>query len=47
MLSSHRAGTSRVMRLWFAPSLGYLPVQAQRSKDGKVEFSMMIKSLQR
>jgi hypothetical protein len=47
VLSSHRAGTSRVMRLWFAPSLGYLPVQAQRSKDGKVEFSMMIKSLQR
>jgi len=47
VLSSHRAGTSRVMRLWFAPSLGYLPVQAQRSKDDKVEFSMQIKSLQR
>ena len=47
VLSSHRAGTSRVMRLWFSPSLGYLPVQAQRSKDDKVEFSMLLKSLQR
>ena len=47
VLSSHRAGTNRVMRLWFAPSLSYLPVQAQRSKDDKVEFSMTIKSLQR
>jgi len=47
VMSSHRAGTSRVMRLWFAPSLGYLPVQAQRSKDDKVEFAMNIKSLRR
>ena len=47
VLASRRAGTTRVMRLWFAPSLGYIPVQAQRTHDGKVEFTMSIKSLQR
>jgi hypothetical protein len=47
VLASRRAGTSRVMRLWFAPSLGYIPVKAQRTRDDKVEFAMSIKSLQR
>jgi hypothetical protein len=33
--------------MWFAPSLGFVPVQAERSRDGKLEFAMRIKSLQR
>jgi len=47
VVSSHRAGNNRVLRMWFAPSLGYIPVQAERSRDGKVEFGMRIKSVQR
>lgn len=44
---SHRAGNNRLLRMWFAPSLGYVPVQAERSRDGKLEFAMRIKSLKR
>jgi hypothetical protein len=47
VVSSRRAGNNRVLRMWFAPSLGYIPVQAERSRDGKVEFGMRIKSVQR
>ena len=42
-----RRTDSRVLRMWFAPSLGFVPVQAERSRDGKLEFAMRIKSLQR
>jgi hypothetical protein len=45
VVASHRTGNSRVLRMWFAPSLGYVPVQAERSRDGKLEFAMRIKSL--
>jgi len=38
---------SRVLRMWFAPDLGYVPVQAERSRDGKLEFAMRIKTLTR
>jgi len=31
--------------MWFAPSLGFVPVQAERSRDGKVEIAMRIKSV--
>ena len=47
VLASQRPGSSRIMRLWFAPSLGFVPVQAQRTRDGKVEFTMTIKTLKR
>lgn len=47
VLASQRPGSSRIMRLWFAPSLGFVPVQAQRTHDGKVEFTMFIKTLKR
>lgn len=47
VVSSHRAGNNRVLRMWFAPSLGYVPVQAERSRDGKPEFAMRIKTLNR
>ncbi len=47
IVSSRRAGNDRVLRMWFAPSLGYLPVQAERSRGGKLEFAMRIRSLRR
>lgn len=47
IVRSQRAGGDRILRMWFAPSLGYVPVQAERSRDGKLEFSMRIKSLKR
>ena len=45
VVASRRAGNNRVLRMWFAPSLGFVPVQAERSRDGKLEFAMRIKSL--
>ncbi|HEY2464449.1 MAG TPA: DUF3108 domain-containing protein [Steroidobacteraceae bacterium] len=47
IVTSQRAGNNRVLRMWFAPSLGFVPVQAERSRDGKVEISMRILSLDR
>ncbi len=47
IVSSQRAGGNRILRMWFAPSLGYVPVQAERSRDGKLEFAMRIKTLKR
>lgn len=44
---SQHPGSSRVTRLWFAPSLGYLPVRAQQLKRGKPEFTLSIRSLSR
>ena len=47
IVTSQRVGNNRVLRMWFAPSLGFVPVQAERSRDGKVEIAMRIKSLDR
>ena len=47
VVSSQRAGNNRLLRMWFAPSLGFIPVQAERTRDGKLEFAMRIKSLKR
>jgi hypothetical protein len=47
VVASQRAGNNRVLRMWFAPSLGYIPIQAERSRDGKLEFAMRIKTLKR
>lgn len=47
VVSSRRSGGNRILRMWFAPSLGYVPVQAERTRDGKSEFAMRIKSLTR
>jgi hypothetical protein len=47
IVASQRAGNNRILRMWFAPSLGFVPVQAERSRDGKLEFAMRIKSLKR
>jgi len=47
VVASQRTGNSRILRMWFAPSLGYVPVKAERWRDGKLEFAMRIKALQR
>jgi Protein of unknown function (DUF3108) len=47
VVSSQRSASNRVLRMWFAPSLGFIPVQAERSRDGKLEFAMRIKTLKR
>jgi hypothetical protein len=47
IVSSRQTGNNRILRMWFAPSLGFVPVQAERTRDGKLEFAMRIKSLQR
>lgn len=47
VFESRRPGSSRVIRLWMAPSLGYLPVRAERRKGEKLEFVMAIRELQR
>jgi hypothetical protein len=47
VVTSQRTGNNRILRMWFAPSLGFAPVQAERSRDGKLEFAMRIKSLNR
>lgn len=44
VVTSSRGGTSRILRMWFAPSLGYMPIQAERSTNGKIEFAIRIKS---
>jgi hypothetical protein len=47
IVASQQAGNNRILRMWFAPSLGFVPVQAERTRDGKLEFAMHIKSLKR
>jgi hypothetical protein len=45
IVASQRVGNSRILRMWFAPSLGYMPVQAERWRDGKLEFAIRLKSV--
>jgi hypothetical protein len=47
VVTSQRTGNNRVLRMWFAPSLGFAPVQAERSRDGKVEIAVRVKSIDR
>ena len=42
---SEHAGSDRVTRLWLAASLGYLPIRAERSRAGKVDFGLEIREL--
>lgn len=44
---TRRPGSDRVTRLWLAPSLGYIPVQAERRRGTKLEWSMRIRALTR
>jgi hypothetical protein len=45
IVASQRTGNNRILRMWFAPSLGYVPVQAERTRDGKLEFAMRVTSV--
>jgi hypothetical protein len=45
IVTSQRTGNNRILRMWFAPSLGFVPVQAERSRDGKVEIAMRLKNV--
>lgn len=45
--SSHRPNSDRVTRVWYAPSLGYAPVKAERRRGAKLEWSMRLVALQR
>ena len=45
--SRHTANDRRVLRMWFAPALGWVPVQAERTSSGNLEFAMRIRSLTR
>ena len=44
---SQRAGSTRVTRMWYAPSLGYVPVRGEQLREGKREWRMDIRSLER
>jgi hypothetical protein len=45
--SSSRPGSNRITRVWYAPSLGYAPVRAQRVRGGKTEITMLLRRLSR
>ena len=47
IVASQREGNDRILRMWLAPALGYIPVQAERSRGGKLEFAMRIRTLTR
>ena len=45
--SSRRPNSDRVTRVWYAPSLGFLPVQAERKRGDRLEWSMRLKIYRR
>ena len=45
--TSQRAGSKRVTRTWYAPSLGYIAVRGEQLRDGKREWVMDIRTLDR
>ena len=47
MWSSHRPNSDRITRVWYAPSLGFTPLQAARTRGGKLEWTMKIQKLDR
>ena len=40
--ANQRTGSDRVTRVWHAPSLGYVPVQAVQFRKGKAETTLRI-----
>lgn len=45
--ASQRDGSNRVSKVWYAPALGYVPVQAVQYRKGNVEVQMKLVKLQR
>ena len=39
--ASHREGSDRVTRVWYAKDLGYVPVRAERRRGDRLEWSML------
>lgn len=44
---SHKQNSPRSTRFWCAPSLGYIPVQAEQQYKGKVEWTMKLRAVHR
>ena len=45
--ANQRDGSSRVTKVWHAPALGYLPVQAVQYRKGQAETQMKLVALER
>ena len=45
--ANQRTGSDRVTRVWHAPSLGYVPVQAVQFRKGKAETTLRIVAFER
>jgi hypothetical protein len=45
--TSRRPNSDRLTRTWVAPALGYLPVKAERVRGKKLEFTLLIDSVDR
>lgn len=45
--ANQRDGSTRVTKVWHAPTLGYLPVQAMQYRKGRPEVQMRLLSLER
>lgn len=45
--ANQRDGSSRVTRVWHAPALGYVPVQAIQYRKGRAETQMRLVTLER
>jgi len=45
--TSQNVGSDRITRTWVAPALGYLPVRAERLRGSKLEFTLLIQSVDR
>jgi hypothetical protein len=45
--ANQRDGSTRVTKVWHAPALGYLPVQAVQYRKGQPEVQMRLLSLER
>ena len=45
--TSKRNTSDRLTRTWVAPTLGYLPVKAERIRGKKTEFTLLIESIDR
>jgi hypothetical protein len=44
---SQRTGSDRFMRFWLAPSLGYVPVKAERRRGDRLDFALRLKDLKK
>ena len=45
--SNQRDGSSRVSKVWHAPALGFVPVQAIQYRDGRAELQMKLVEVER